>query len=633
MHILVVEDEPRLREQLRDRLRHSGYVVDVAADGEEGLYYGEEYPLDLAIIDIGLPKLSGIELIQRLRARDKHFPILILTARGNWQDKVDGLETGADDYLVKPFRFEELEARLNALLRRASGWSKPVLDCGPISLDTVKQAITVAGKPVELTAFEYRVLEYLMLHAGEVISKTELTDNLYEQDYDRDSNVHSRLLLAASLVLAGFLGATGLALDKAFRVSAKAAMQDRLQSHIYALLAAADEDDNGRMIPPRELPEPRFSKPDSGLYAIITGTSGDPLWHSGSLTGRDLDLTDRQQPGERRFSRLTRAGLPLYALAFGVAWEDFAGTEALYTFTVAEDTTVFQAEIDSFRSTLWRWLGGMALVLLLAQGVILRWGLRPLRTVTRDLQQIEKGHAERLDGRYPRELAGLTSSLNSLIEHGKAVQVRYRNSLDNLAHSLKTPLAILQSGQPGSSGDLDAGHSLVREQVERMDAIISHQLQRAAVSGRTTLAKPVPVGTVVERLVRSLDKVYREKAVAVELELDPTVTFTGDEADLTEILGNLLENAYKYCRRVVQVCVQIDQHSAGIEIQIGDDGPGIAANQVDTVLQRGQRMDESVPGQGLGLSMANEIITVYGGQLAIAASPLGGTLLRVSFND
>jgi two-component system sensor histidine kinase PhoQ len=446
-------------------------------------------------------------------------------------------------------------------------------------------------------------------------------------------SLHSRLLLAASLVLAGFLGATGLALDKAFRVSAEAAMQDRLQSYIYALLAAADEDENGHMVPPQELPEPRFSKPDSGLYAVIVGATGEPLWHSTSLTGRDIDVTARQLPGERHFSRLARAGMQLYTLAFGVAWEDLAGTEALYTFTVAEDTTVFQAEIDSFRSTLWRWLGGMALMLLLAQGAILRWGLRPLRTVTADLQQIEKGHADRLHGRYPRELTGLTSSLNSLIEHGKAVQVRYRNSLDDLAHSLKTPLAILQSSHPDSGSDPDASYSLVREQVERMDEIISHQLQRAAVSGRTTLAKPVPVGTVVERLVRSLDKVYREKQVTVDLELDPSATFTGDEADLTEILGNLLENAYKYCRRTVRVCVRTDQHSAGIEISIEDDGPGIAADQVDTVLQRGKRMDESVPGQGLGLSMASEIITVYGGQLAIAASPLGGTLLRVTFPD
>jgi two-component system sensor histidine kinase PhoQ len=446
-------------------------------------------------------------------------------------------------------------------------------------------------------------------------------------------SLHSRLLLAASLVLAGFLGATGLALDKAFRVSAEASMQDRLQSYIYALLAAADEDENGRMIPPQELPEPRFSKPDSGLYAVIVGATGEPLWHSTSLTGHDIDVTARQLPGERHFSRLARAGMQLYTLAFGVAWEDLAGTEALYTFTVAEDTTVFQAEIDSFRSTLWRWLGGMALVLLLAQGVILRWGLRPLRRVTADLQQIEQGHADRLHGRYPRELTGLTSSLNSLIEHGKAVQVRYRNSLDDLAHSLKTPLAILQSGHADSDGDPEASHTLVREQVERMDEIISHQLQRAAVSGRTTLAKPVPVGTVVERLVRSLDKVYREKQVTVEMELDPTATFTGDEADLTEILGNLLENAYKYCRLAVRVGVRTDQHTKDVEIRIEDDGPGIAADKVDTVLQRGKRMDESVPGQGLGLSMASEIITVYGGQLAITDSPLGGTLLRVTFRD
>jgi two-component system response regulator PhoP len=189
MHILIVEDEARLREGLRDRLRKQGHVVEAAADGEEGLYYGQEYPLDLAVIDIGLPKLSGLELIRRFRANGRHFPILVLTARRNWQDKVEGLETGADDYLVKPFRFEELQARMNALLRRASGWSKPVIECGPIALDTGKQIITVSGAPVELTAFEYRVLEYLMLHAGQVVSKAELTDNIYAQDFDRNSNV------------------------------------------------------------------------------------------------------------------------------------------------------------------------------------------------------------------------------------------------------------------------------------------------------------------------------------------------------------------------------------------------------------------------------------------------------------
>ena len=444
-------------------------------------------------------------------------------------------------------------------------------------------------------------------------------------------SIHRRLLLAASLVLAGFLGATGLALDKAFRDSAEAAMQERLQSYIYALLAAADEDSEGGMVPPRDLPEPRFSKPDSGLYAIISRYGDDSLWQSGSLTGRELGNTAQQSPGVRSFNRLALPGLQLYALAYGVAWEDDAGTEALYTFTVAEDTTVFEAEIDSFRSTLWRWLGGMALVLLLAQGAILRWGLQPLRRVTADLQRIEQGHAERLEGDYPGELTGLTSSLNSLIEHTKAVQSRYRNSLGDLAHSLKTPLAILQSSQAGSDAT-DASHALLSEQVERMDEIISHQLQRAAVSGRSTLAAPVVIDRIVERLVRTLNKVYQEKQVAVELELDPDATFTGDEADLTEILGNLLENAYKYCRGAVRIGVQQDPRPGSIVISIEDDGPGIPPDQVETLLQRGMRMDESVPGQGIGMSMASEIIALYGGQLTFDNSPLGGTRVRIIFH-
>jgi two-component system response regulator PhoP len=189
LRILVVEDEELLRTQLAERLKQAGYAVEQAPDGEEGLYVGEELPLDLAIIDLGLPGLSGIDLIRRLRAADKEFPILILTARGNWQDKVEGLEAGADDYVVKPFHVEEVLARLNALLRRASGWSQPVLELGPINIDTRSQQVRVEGRDVELTAYEYKVLEYLALHRGEVVSKTTLTEHIYEQDYDRDSNV------------------------------------------------------------------------------------------------------------------------------------------------------------------------------------------------------------------------------------------------------------------------------------------------------------------------------------------------------------------------------------------------------------------------------------------------------------
>jgi two-component system response regulator PhoP len=185
MRLLLVEDEAEIREPLAERLRREGYTVDAAADGREGLFLGREYAMDLGIIDIGLPELSGIELIRELRKLDKHFPILILTARGNWQDKVEGLEAGADDYLVKPFHVEELLARLNALVRRSAGWSQPVIDGGPVQLDTRAQRVTLEGAPVELTAYEYKVLEYLMLHAGEVVSKTDLTEHIYEQDWTR----------------------------------------------------------------------------------------------------------------------------------------------------------------------------------------------------------------------------------------------------------------------------------------------------------------------------------------------------------------------------------------------------------------------------------------------------------------
>jgi two-component system response regulator PhoP len=188
MRVLLVEDDKALRESLVEQLKAAGFNVDAAADGEEGLYCGREYPLDLAIVDLGLPKLPGLDLIKKLRAESKKYPILILTARDRWQDKVEGLQAGADDYVAKPFHFEELQARMQALLRRSAGWAQPVLRCGPVALDSRTQEVTVDGKRVELTSFEYRILEYLIHRAGEVISKTELTETLYAQDFDRDSN-------------------------------------------------------------------------------------------------------------------------------------------------------------------------------------------------------------------------------------------------------------------------------------------------------------------------------------------------------------------------------------------------------------------------------------------------------------
>ena len=189
MRLLVIEDDMTLRETLVANLSEAGFAVEQAADGTEGLYFAQEYPIDLAIIDLGLPGMSGLDIIRQVRAEGKTYPILILTARDRWEDKVDGLSAGADDYVVKPFHFEEVSARVNALLRRSGGWASSQLDAGPVSLDMSRQELKVNTAVLELTSFEYKIIEYLMVRAGQVISKSELTDRLYDQDFERDSNV------------------------------------------------------------------------------------------------------------------------------------------------------------------------------------------------------------------------------------------------------------------------------------------------------------------------------------------------------------------------------------------------------------------------------------------------------------
>jgi len=186
---LVVEDDPDVARQVSGVLRQSKYVVDVVHDGEEGLFLGETELYDLVILDLGLPKLDGLSVLQKWRQKGRQMPVLILTARDTWREKVVGLRAGADDYLAKPFELEEMLARVEALIRRSSGHASPVLECGPLSLDVNTSRLTVAGRHVELTALEFRTLVHMMRHQNQVVSKAELIEHLYDQDFDRDSNV------------------------------------------------------------------------------------------------------------------------------------------------------------------------------------------------------------------------------------------------------------------------------------------------------------------------------------------------------------------------------------------------------------------------------------------------------------
>jgi two-component system sensor histidine kinase PhoQ len=438
------------------------------------------------------------------------------------------------------------------------------------------------------------------------------------------NSIHFRLLAAATLVLAGFLLATGIALEQGFRAGLEDALKDKLQSVVYGLLAAADVDEKGGMVLPDSLADPRFSSPDSGLYALVLAEDGSLFWRSPSFLGQTPPRGSVRKPGNAVFEHRQE----LFVFTQGIGWEDDTGSTRRYTYLVAETASAFKEQMRAFRQNLWSWLGGLALVLLVAQGMILRWGLRPLRAVEKDLEDIREGLRSRLEGSHPLELQGLVSSLNSLMEHSRAVQERYRTSLDDLAHSLKTPMAYLKTVVQDQNIPCDQLRQIADEQLQRLDHIVQHQLRRAAVSARSTLVAPVAVAPLVQRLLTTLEKIYAEKQVQIEHQLSSRAVFRGDEADLMELLGNLLENAFKYGRGKVSVSAE---NRNGLLLIIEDDGPGIPAAAWPQVLRRGQRADENSTGQGIGLTVSREIVSLYGGSLEAGKSAAGGLKLTLFF--
>ncbi len=445
-------------------------------------------------------------------------------------------------------------------------------------------------------------------------------------------SLSGRLRIAASVVLVAFLGLTGLSLDRAFRDSALAAVQDRLQAQLYMLLGAANLDAFNRLTLPQTLPEARFSTPDSGLYADVMDSPGNLVWYSPSLLGRALPFFPAvRSPGDTQFAPLESSdGAPLFVLAFTVSWEIDRSHYQIYTFRVAENRQNFDDQVWSFRRGLWGWLLASTAVLLAAQGLILRWSLKPLRRVAAEIKAIETGQRSKLSSGYPDELQPLTMNLNALLGQSHAHLERYRNALGDLAHSLKTPLAVLRGALETGADPAELRQTLA-EQVERMNRTVDYQLQRAAASGRIALSAPLPVAPVARKILDSLAKVYAERALQLNSEVAAATAFYGDEGDLLEILGNLADNACKWCRRQVVMRAYPADHGGRTElvVEVEDDGPGIAPEQAPLLLRRGQRADPSVAGHGIGLAVVRDLVEeVYYGRLEIGRGNLGGARVR-----
>ena len=447
-------------------------------------------------------------------------------------------------------------------------------------------------------------------------------------------SINSRMLIAASIILFGFLGLTGLTLERSFYANSEESFKERLPVHLNALIASAERDESGGIQLVYALPEPRFFTEHSGLYAKIIANNGLVVWSSPSMKGMTIPVSQGLERGVTRYQKLTTSTAePVLVYSLGMTWGDQQQFKDGYTFVVAESLERFNQQQRAFRQSLWGWLAGVTLVLLLMLTLILRWGLAPLRKVAEDLRDIESGRHLRLQGNYPKELRGLTENLNALIQTSSEQEERYQASLGDLAHSLKTPLSVLRGAVEANQPSAQSLQSSIEEQVERMDQIVQYQLQRAATSGRTALMAAVDLAAITDKIIRALNKVYADKGIACRAEVEAGLAFRCQEGDLMELLGNLLDNAYKWGQQQVEIKIHSDLSGVatepGLNIDIADDGPGIDAEDLDMVLARGGRLDHQVSGHGLGLAMVQDIVELYNGTLTISRAELGGAKISL----
>jgi len=440
-------------------------------------------------------------------------------------------------------------------------------------------------------------------------------------------SLNRRVLLSAALVLLVFIAGITLTLDRAFYDSARIGVKDRLFARLLMLLGDTEVDESGKLEIPTNLLDAEFGHVNSDIYAFVTGPANTIVWRSTSSLNKPIPDITLLEKGKQEFEQITLDDEPYFIYRYSVAWETLSGNYPLI-FNVMTDTALLEAQIERYREDLWGWLGLMAVFLLATQMLVLRWGLLPLRTVSTELAAIESGRQESLKGRYPKELKLLTDSINSLITHEHKQQKRYRNGLADLAHSLKTPLAVLQGAIHGGN-DEAARLKMIQEQIDRMDNTIQYQLRRAATAGSSPGMRLILLRPMADRIINTITRVYRDKQPRITVEIDDGMSLRIDEGDLMELLGNLIDNAFKWCRHSVHLSAGYQEDQ--VVIQVRDDGPGISPHEIARILERGVRADQSIPGHGIGLAIVRDIMQVYEGELLISNDPGGGLSVTLRF--
>jgi len=437
------------------------------------------------------------------------------------------------------------------------------------------------------------------------------------------SSIQSRLILSASFVLLCFLGLAGAVLDMAYQNGVQQALHERLQIQLYSILAEAELNEENQFMMRSALADPRFRQVDSDLYAYVFSNEQQLTWRSPSAVGLQIKPLQQLATGVNRYLESRVNEQPSVALHYRAILEGSAGRLREFEFVVIESRRSINRQISAFRSVLWPWLGGIGLLLILTQFVIIRKSLQPLRLIVNDLEKIQHGSAQRLANNYSDELKELASMLNKLVDNERSHLKRYRDSLADLAHSLKTPLSVL-SGLTAQQQLDEADIQLLKKQTQQMRQLIDYQLQKAAAKGHQSMAAPLALESIIQGIVDSLNKVYIDKHLQVRLNIAEGIEFSAERGDMYELFGNLLDNAYKWASSRVNISVQWLDDKTAIEIIIEDDGPGIKTEQLTEVLQRGIRLDESVNGHGIGLAVINELVSIYNGRLQSKTCSLGG---------